>query len=92
MIGNVSSRYLAEEGVTSVINFRVKRSPQLAQTVNVWGRQIPNGKFGIYGGNYQAEKANLSFYLNGQLFYFHHDDGEREGWSDSGNQIGRAHV
>lgn len=87
VIENASSRYLAEEGVTSVINFRVKRSPQLAQTVNVWGRQIPNGKFGTYGGNYQAEKANLSFYLNGQLFYFHHDDGEREGWSDSGNLL-----
>ena len=89
VIENASSRYLAEEGVTSVLNIQVKRAAQRSQTVNLWGREIPNGKFGLYGGNYQLEQANLSFYANGMLFYFHHDDGEREGWSDSGSLLRR---
>lgn len=89
VIESASSRYLAEEGVTSVLNIRLKRATQRSQTVNLWGREIPNGKFGLYGGNYQMEQATLSFYADGQYFYFHHDDGEREGWSDNGTLLRR---
>lgn len=76
VIENPSARYLSEEEVTSVLNIRIKRSAELSQSVNVYGNQTLNASYGVYGGYYQLEKSNLSFYLNGQFFYFHHDDSE----------------
>ena len=74
IIENPSSRYLSDEGVTSVLNIKVKRSLELSQNVNVYGKQDVKASYGVYGASYQIEKANLSFYLNGQLFYFNNDD------------------
>ena len=85
VIENPSSRYLSEEGVTSVLNIRIKRSAELSQSVNMYGNQTLNASFGVYGGSYQLEKLNLSFHLNGQLFYFHHDDSKQENMTNTGN-------
>ena len=76
VIENPSARYLAEEGTTSVLNIRLKRSVELSRSVSLYGNQMPEGTFGVYGGNFQLEKEKLSFYLNGMFFYFQDDESE----------------
>lgn len=87
VIENPSARYLSEEEVTSVLNIRMKRGVELSQSVNVYGNQTMNASYGVYGGYYQLEKSNLSFYLNGQFFYFHHDDSELTNVTSTGSLL-----
>lgn len=90
VIENPSARYLAEEGVTAVLNIRTRRSRELAQSANLYGKQQANGAFGLLGGSYQMEKSNLSFYLNGQFFYFRDDDSEQTRMTDTGSLLRRS--
>ena len=90
VIENPSARYLAEEGVTAVLNIRTRRSRELAQSANLYGQQQANGAFGLLGGSYQMEKSNLSFYLNGQFFYFRDDDSEQTRMTDTGSLLRRS--
>ena len=90
VIENPSARYLAEEGVTAVLNIRTRRNRELAQSANLYGKQQANGAFGLLGGSYQMEKSNLSFYLNGQFFYFRDDDSEQTRMTDTGSLLRRS--
>ena len=90
VIENPSARYLAEEGVTAVLNIRTRRSRELAQSANLYGKQQANGAFGLLGGSYQMEKSNLSLYLNGQFFYFRDDDSEQTRMTDTGSLLRRS--
>ena len=85
VIDNPSARYLSKEGVTTVLNIRLKRQSDLSQSLSMRGLQMLNGSFGLYNGSYQLENTFLSFYLNGMFFYFHDDERARVNQTRTGS-------
>lgn len=74
VIDNPSARFQREESVSSVINLKVKRKKQLANTFNIYTKQNPELIFGASGASFESANSKASFFINAQQWYFNKDD------------------
>ena len=87
VIENPSARYLGEEGGAKVVNLRMKRSVQTAQTVNLFSTQTLNGIFGYYQGAYGMEKEKTSLFINMHYWYNHRIKSDVEDHTSTGTFV-----
>lgn len=86
VIENPSARYLTE-GVTSVLNIKLKEKQQLYQYLNIGTKQNPQLIFGYSDANYERGNDKYSFYLSGQQFYFHQNKSTLKDYQESGSIV-----
>lgn len=70
-----SARYLAE-GVTALINFKVKRKEIVYHRFNVGTRHNLPALFGITNAYYETGNKDMSLNVSGLHWYFHNDDAD----------------
>lgn len=70
-----SARYLAE-GVTALINFKVKRKEIVYHRFNAGMRHNVPALFGITNAYYETGNKDMSLNVSGQHWYFHNDDAD----------------
>lgn len=84
VIENPSARYRGNEGVSSVLNLKIKRKKQLSSSFNIYTKQNPKLIFGVSGGSFDLGNSKASLYLNAQQFYFHNDRKSSESTTQTG--------
>lgn len=81
-----SARYLTE-GITSIVNLKVKRQQQPYQFMNIGAKHNPGLIFGITDASYEKGNENYSLYLTGQQFYLYKNKSSGEEYQKSATVI-----